>query len=153
MSIQSQSPTKKPLHVAIQANDVQYEFQDKLSTLGMRIRQAVDNGYQVTTENSGISTISSSSGAPTNSSSGAFSNICIQDNTRFTIPEYKRVPITREPPMLVNQRTVSSNSTLEQWEQNIEQRLSCIDDDIMRNKLGANDFLLGSKRSFDDLEF
>ena len=82
-----------------------------------------------------------------------FSNICMQDNTRFTIPEYKRVPMYKQPPMLVNQRTVSSNSTLEQWEQNLDQRLSSIDNDIMRNKLGASDFLLGSKRSFDDLDF
>lgn len=152
-----QYPTKKQLHNAIQPTQIQYEYQDKLSTIGMRIRQAVDNGYKgVTVGSNGVSGAASSTGnamAADNNGSG-FSNICVQDNTRFTIPEYKRVALTKQAPMLVNQRTVSMNSNLEQWEQNLDQRLSSIDDDIMRNKLGANDFLSGaSKRSFDDLEF
>ncbi|CDO92250.1 unnamed protein product [Kluyveromyces dobzhanskii CBS 2104] len=148
----NQSPAKKQLHNAIQPNNTQYQFQDSLATLGMRIRQAVDNGYKGISVPNG----STNSGAATgNSINGAgFSDICMQDNTRFTIPEYKRVALAKQPPMLVNERTVSMNSNLEQWEQNLDQRLSSIDDDIMRNKLGASDFLSGcSKRNFDDLDF
>ncbi|CAH02170.1 Dif1p [Kluyveromyces lactis] len=158
MTVSSQSPVKKQLHNAIQPSNGQYEYHDKLSTLGMRIRQAVDNGYQgVSVHNTANNTIAATSGSNGSNSSingAGFSNICVQDNTRFTIPEYKRVALAKQPPMLVNQRTVSMNSNLEQWEQNLDQRLSSIDDDIMRNKLGASDFLSGaSKRSFDDLEF
>ncbi|AET37415.1 uncharacterized protein Ecym_1165 [Eremothecium cymbalariae DBVPG len=121
------------------------EYQNELSTIGMRIRQAVDNGYQAPHD-------------PVRGRDDAqdqFSNVCVQDNSRFTTPEYKRTSMEggRQPPMLVNQRTMSSSSSLEAWETNLDERLSLIENAIMRNKLGAGDFMMsGTKRGFDQLE-
>lgn len=59
--------------------------------------------------------------------------------------------------MLVNQRTVSSTSSLEMWEDSLDQRLNVIDGDMMRNKLGSNDlevlFNGPSKRNWEQAEF
>lgn len=60
----------------------------------------------------------------------------MQDNSQLTIPDYKRVPLpdSKQAPMLVNARTVSSSSSLEMWESQLDERLENIDNDIMRNK-------------------
>lgn len=107
----------------------------------MRIRQSVDQGYKV----------------PVTQQEQGFSNCCVQDNSGVTIPEYKRVPLSTPAPMLVNQRTVSSTSSLEMWEDSLDQRLNVIDGDMMRNKLGSNDlevlFNGPSKRNWEQAEF
>ncbi|AGO12469.1 AaceriAER122Cp [[Ashbya] aceris (nom. inval.)] len=138
------SPRKRQLQRAAPAAPEQYQYQHQLSTLGMRIRQAVDNGYR----------------APQDPVRAAVPHTvpaaaCVQDNTMYTIPDYKRVPLAadRAPPMLVNQRTVSSTSSLQAWESQLDERLSLIDSSIMHNKLGAGEFMLGgTKRAFDQLE-
>lgn len=107
----------------------------------MRIRQSVDQGYKV----------------PVTQQEKGFSNCCVQDNSGVTIPEYKRVPLSTPAPMLVNQRTVSSTSSLENWEDSLDQRLNVIDGDMMRNKLGSSDlevlFNGPSKRNWEQAEF
>lgn len=138
----TESPVKRQHQAAIQTQQEQYQFQNELSTIGMRIRQSVDQGYRVPEP-------------PRTTTQAGFSNVCVQDNSNFTIPEYKRVPLpsAKQPPMLVNQRTVSSSSSLEMWEDKLDERLNNIDNDIMRNKLGAGDFMLGgTKRAFGELE-
>ncbi|AQZ13641.1 DIF1 (YLR437C) and SML1 (YML058W) [Zygosaccharomyces parabailii] len=120
-------PVKKPLHVRIQPQDERYDFQSQLGTIGMRIRQSVDQGYKLpATHNT--------------------QPRCVQDNSSVTIPEYKRVPLTRDAPLLVNQRTVSSTSSLEAWEETLDQRLTTIDDQALNEKLGI-------KRNWDQAEF
>lgn len=39
--------------------------------------------------------------------------------------------------MLVNERSVSSTSSLEMWEKDLDERLQMIDQNISRNKNGA----------------
>ena len=116
-----ESPQKRHLGQGIQRQLEQYDCQSALSTIGMRIRQSVDRGYQV------------SSGQETSQSTR---NLCVQDNSQLTIPDYKRVPLpdSKQAPMLVNARTVSSSSSLEMWESQLDERLENIDNDIMRNK-------------------
>lgn len=141
---QSSSPVKRHLHIPIQPQQEAYEFQSKLGSLGMRIRQSVDQGYKVPVSHQ---------------QHQEFSNSCVQDNSGVTIPEYKRVPLpaSTPAPMLVNQRTVSSTSSLEVWEDSLDQRLNTIDSDIMRNKLGSSDlevlFSGPSKRNWEQAEF
>lgn len=137
------SPVKRPLHVQIAPQDEQYNYQMQLGTIGMRIRQSVDQGYRV----------------PQNSAQ-APNNVCVQDNSQITIPEYKRVPLpaSRAAPMLVNQRTVSSSSSLEMWEDSLDQRLSVIDGDMLRNKMGAGDLDMifqggNHKRNWEQVDF
>lgn len=137
----TESPVKRQLHSAIERQHDQYSGQSALSTIGMRIRQSIDQGYQVPR-------------APAATQDSTFSNVCVQDNSRFTIPEYKRVPLpsAKQAPMLVNERTVSSSSSLEMWENQLDERLEHIDNDIMRNKLGAGDLMLGTKRGFAEVD-
>ncbi|AMD22064.1 HGL276Cp [Eremothecium sinecaudum] len=135
MNREPESPYKRHLQHGIKSSATQDVYRNSLSTIGMRIRQAVDNGYQV----------------PRDSKAA---NNCVQDNSDYTIPEYKRVPMRNgtAAPMLVNQRTVSSSSTLEEWDSQLDERLNLIDDNIMRNKLGARDLMLGgTKRGFEEL--
>lgn len=143
------SPVKRQLQSGIQPQFEEYKYQNELSTIGMRIRQSVGNGYKIHAQE------------PQNYSVDyrGYSNNCIQDNSSTTIPEYKRVPMptSRQTPMLVNQRTISSSSALEMWEDKLDQRLTSIDNDIMKNKLGASDFmsnigLSGTKRNFEDFK-
>ncbi|SCU98627.1 LADA_0H14356g1_1 [Lachancea dasiensis] len=137
----NQSPQKKHLGQGIQRQYESYEGQNRLSTLGMRIRQSVDRGYQV---GDSPSAAASTSPAKFGSTGGASQDACsVQDNSDFTIPAYKRVPLpaAKQPPMLVNARTVSSSSSLEMWEHQLDERLELIDNDIMRNK-----------RAFDQVE-
>ncbi|SCV02646.1 LAMI_0H01508g1_1 [Lachancea mirantina] len=138
----TESPVKRQLHAAILPQSDLNGCQGALSTMGMRIRQSVDRGYQTP----------QSLSAPVSSPSH-FSNVCMQDNSNFTIPEYKRVPLSgaRQAPMLVNERTVSSSSSLAMWESQLDERLEHIDNDIMRNKLGAGDLMMGVKRGFDQV--
>ncbi|CAR26617.1 ZYRO0B14014p [Zygosaccharomyces rouxii] len=114
-------PNKKPLHIRIQPQDEKYDCQMKLGTMGMRIRQSVDQGYRLPSK-------------------------FVQDNSSVTIPDYKRVPLPKNPPMLVNQRTVSSTSSIETWENDLDQRLTTIDDKTLTDKLGM-------KRNWDQVEF
>lgn len=146
------SPVKRQLHIPIQPQNEQYEYQLKLGTVGMRIRQSVDQGYKLPSnaQNSLIQ----------GKQQHEFSNACIQDNSTVTIPEYKRVPLPSAcpAPMLVNQRTASSSaSSLEVWEDSLDQRLNMIDGDIMRNKLGSGDldlmFANGQKRNWEQADF
>lgn len=57
--------------------------------------------------------------------------------------EFKRVPLPTmnvAPPMLEKNCTSSfyeSGSTLEMWEEGVDQKLNAIDQDIQKNKLGA----------------
>ncbi|CCD24788.1 ribonucleotide reductase inhibiting protein SML1 NDAI_0D04750 [Naumovozyma dairenensis CBS 421] len=61
------------------------------------------------------------------------------------VPEFKRVPLptmNTAPPMLEKNCTSSfyeSGSTLEMWEESVEQKLQNIDQDIKSNKFGAAD--------------
>lgn len=123
-------PVKKPLHVRIEPQGETYDCQGQLGTIGMRIRQSVDQGYKL----------------PSSSLHGGQAARCVQDNSSVTIPEYKRVPLTRDAPLLVNQRTVSSTSSLEAWEETLDQRLTTIDDQALNEKLGI-------KRNWDQAEF
>ncbi|CAR22966.1 Damage-regulated import facilitator 1 [Lachancea thermotolerans] len=118
----TESPQKRHLGQGIERQNEQYACQGALSTIGMRIRQSVDRGYQV------------SGAAPAPAARTAAS--CVQDNSELTIPDYKRVPMpsSKQAPMLVNSRTVSSSSSLEMWENQLDERLEHIDNDIMRNK-------------------
>ncbi|SCV04847.1 LANO_0G12926g1_1 [Lachancea nothofagi CBS 11611] len=124
----TESPQKKHLGQGVQTQYESYECQNRLSTIGMRIRQSVDRGYQV--ENG-------SSGLPGDAGHVTPRDACaVQDNSQLTIPVYKRVPMpgAKQAPMLVNARTVSSSSSLEMWEHQLDERLELIDNDIMRNK-------------------
>ncbi|QLL32408.1 hypothetical protein HG536_0C05770 [Torulaspora globosa] len=149
MTVETVSPVKRPLHIPISSQDEQYDCQMQLGTIGMRIRQSVDQGYQVPQQN-GLA-----------QPQGASQRACVQDNSQITIPEYKRVPLpaSRAAPMLVNQRTVSSSSSsLEMWEDSLDQRLSMIDDDMLRNKLGAGDLDAmfhggANKRNWEQVDF
>ncbi|SCU97714.1 LAFA_0G12860g1_1 [Lachancea sp. 'fantastica'] len=121
------SPQKKHLGQGIQKQNELYQGQNALSTIGMRIRQSVDRGYQVSSQQPTVPR-----------------DACpVQDNSEMTIPMYKRVPLpnAKQPPMLVNARTISSSSSLEIWENQLDERLELIDNDIMRNK-----------RAFDQVE-
>lgn len=147
MTTEANPCTKRPLHSPIQAEDETYSYQSQLGTMGMRIRQSVDQGYKLP-----------SSGAQRQQQCGDnYSNVCIQDNSTVTIPEYKRVPLPAQhtAPMLVNQRTVSSASSLEMWEDSLDQRLNMIDGDIMRNKMGAGDLdiMFNNKRNWEQAHF
>lgn len=146
------SPVKRQLQIPIQPQNEQYEYQLKLGTVGMRIRQSVDQGYKLPS--------SYDSNAQKQGKHQEFSNACIQDNSTVTIPDYKRVPLPSAcpAPMLVNQRTASSSaSSLEMWEDSLDQRLNMIDGDIMRNKLGSGDldlmFANGQKRNWEQVDF
>lgn len=149
MTVETTNSVKRPLHIPISSQDEQYNYQMQLGTIGMRIRQSVDQGYRVPQ--------SQSSGPQTQPASRA----CVQDNSQMTVPEYKRVPLpaTRAAPMLVNQRTVSSSSSsLEMWEDSLDQRLSVINDDMLRNKLGAGDLDAifngaANKRNWEQVDF
>lgn len=114
-------PNKKSLHIPIQPQDEKYDYQMQLGTIGMRIRQSVDQGYKLPSS-------------------------FVQDNSSMTIPEYKRVPLPKNPPMLVNERTVSSSSSIEAWENDLDQRLTTIDDKTLTDKLGM-------KRNWDQVDF
>ncbi|QLQ79928.1 hypothetical protein HG537_0C05770 [Torulaspora globosa] len=149
MTVETISPVKRPLHIPISSQDEQYNYQMQLGTIGMRIRQSVDQGYKVPQQNGQIQ------------AQGVSQRACVQDNSQITIPEYKRVPLpaSRAAPMLVNQRTVSSSSSsLEMWEDSLDQRLSMIDDDMLRNKLGAGDLDAmfhggANKRNWEQVDF
>lgn len=78
----------------------QYECQNRLSTVGMRIRQKIDQGYSYTGGNvSGIS-----------------GEVPVRDVASTIVPQFRtqvlyeqqRVPMNRPAPMLVNERTESS---------------------------------------------
>lgn len=53
--------------------------------------------------------------------------------------QFQRVPLPpmAQAPMLVNERWVSSTSSLEMWEKDLDERLQMIDQNISRNKNGA----------------
>lgn len=59
----------------------------------------------------------------------------------YQLPEqqFQRVPLPpmAQAPMLVNERTVSSSSSLEIWERDLDERLEMIDKNISNNKNGA----------------
>lgn len=153
MTLDASPSVERPLHAPIQTADESYNYQNRLGTMGMRIRQSVDQGYKLPAEKAGHSGQLQQA-----TSSNGYSDACIQDNSTVTIPEYKRVPLPaqRTAPMLVNQRTVSSTSSLEMWEDSLDQRLSMIDGDIMRNKLGAGDLDLmfsNNKRNWQQADF
>ncbi|CEP61659.1 Dif1p LALA0_S03e07888g [Lachancea lanzarotensis] len=133
------SPQKKHLGQGIQKQNELYQGQNELSTIGMRIRQSVDRGYQI----GGNHQQQLSSSSTTTTSTIPRDACMVQDNSELTIPMYKRVPMpgAKQPPMLVNARTISSSSSLEIWENELDQRLELIDNDIMRNK-----------RAFDQVE-
>ncbi|GAV52603.1 hypothetical protein ZYGR_0AG05940 [Zygosaccharomyces rouxii] len=114
-------PNKKQLQIRIEPQEEKYDYQNQLGTIGMRIRQSVDQGYRLP-------------------------NKFVQDNSSVTIPDYKRVPMSKNPPMLVNQRTVSSTSSIEAWENDLDQRLTTIDDQSLTDKLGM-------KRNWDQADF
>lgn len=143
------SPVKRQLHIPIEPQHEQYNYQSRLGTMGMRIRQSVDQGYKLP------------NGQGQGQDQNQFLNACVQDNSSVTIPEYKRVPLPSSitAPMLVNQRTVSSASasSLEMWEDSLDQRLNVIDGEIMRNKLGSGDlnvmFNGSNKRNWEQADF
>ncbi|SCU90431.1 LAME_0E08548g1_1 [Lachancea meyersii CBS 8951] len=135
-----ESPQKKHLGQGIQRQNEQYDCQNQLSTIGMRIRQSVDRGYQIS---AGLATQQQQQQQQQQHPEAPRDACFVQDNSEMTIPMYKRVPMpgSKQPPMLVNARTVSSSSSLEMWEHQLDERLELIDNDIMRNK-----------RAFDQVE-
>ncbi|KAH3900006.1 Dif1p SCDLUD_004323 [Saccharomycodes ludwigii] len=143
MSFDNQGPAKRRLRVSIQQqhqNQQSYEYQDRLSTVGMRIRQAIDTGYKIPPP---------VQQQQQQQQQQPHSNNIVQDNSIYTIPDYKRVPLlNKEPPMLVNQQS-SSDSTLELWENNLEQRLYTLDNTLNTD----SEFNRAVKRGFDDISF
>ncbi|CAI4047184.1 hypothetical protein SKDZ_12G4600 [Saccharomyces kudriavzevii ZP591] len=77
---------------------------DQLMTVGMRIRQRVDQGYASSTP--GTSQASLQPGV-------------IRDYSSVIVPQFTRSPLPTAnslPPMLINQRTMSTEaSSLEKW--------------------------------------
>ncbi|KAL3231506.1 Damage-regulated import facilitator 1 [Nakaseomyces bracarensis] len=79
----------------------QYECQNRLSTVGMRIRQKIDQGYSYTGGN--VSSI--------------VEQVPVRDVASTIVPQFRtqvlfeqqRVPMNKPAPMLVNERTESSN--------------------------------------------
>ncbi|CCD27161.1 Dif1p NDAI_0J02690 [Naumovozyma dairenensis CBS 421] len=81
---------------SVPVNNEKYNYQNKLSTVGMRIRQKIDQGYY-------------------NHSNASLQNDgLIRDYASMIVPQFNtKVILNRQPPMLVNQRTVSTQSDLD----------------------------------------
>lgn len=139
-----------------QANNMALQYHDELSTMGMRIRQSVDQGYQMPSNYTTMNN-NSHSQASTASNNTGFNNSPIQDNSTYTIPEYKRVPMHNfmgnPQQMLINQgingsssSSTRSASSLEMWESRVQERLCNIGED------GANAEIIENvlKRGYDD---
>ncbi|CAI4035329.1 hypothetical protein SMKI_12G4800 [Saccharomyces mikatae IFO 1815] len=95
---------KRQLHQ--QQDQQQQDFhKEQLMTVGMRIRQRVDQGYASRTP--GTSQASLQPGV-------------IRDYSSVIVPQFTRSPLPTAnslPPMLINQRTMSTEaSSLEKWD-------------------------------------
>lgn len=76
----------------------------------------------------------------------------------YQLPEqqFQRVPLPpmAQAPMLVNERTASSTSSLEMWERDLEERLEMIDKNISNNKNGAAELnKMFATGKLDEMEF
>ncbi|KAL3233531.1 hypothetical protein RNJ44_03571 [Nakaseomyces bracarensis] len=76
----------------------------------------------------------------------------------YQLPEQpiQRVPLPpmAQAPMLVNERTVSSSSSLEMWERDLDERLEMIDKNISNNKNGAAELnKMFASGKLDEMEF
>lgn len=99
-------------------------YQHQLSTMGMRIRKSVADGYQT-------SSVSPSSNGEATVSYGGF----------------KRVPLPSNvvvPPLLSNMTSSARGSSFEEWESNLDLRLQRID-----NRLQTQGF---NKRNFASMD-
>lgn len=89
-----------------QQQNNQQDFQkDQLMTVGMRIRQRVDQGYASSTPGT---------------SQASLQPAVIRDYSSVIVPQFTRSPLPTAhslPPMLINQRTMSTEaSSLEKWD-------------------------------------
>ena len=100
---------KRQLQQQQQQQDQQQQQQDfhkdQLMTVGMRIRQRVDQGY--------------ASRTPGTSDASLHPGV-IRDYSSVIVPQFTRSPLPTAnslPPMLINQRTMSTEaSSLEKWD-------------------------------------
>jgi hypothetical protein len=126
------SQVKRQLNYNLAENSSEtYAHEHALQTIGMRIRKAVSEGYQV---GDNMYTATRSTQQISSSNTPA--------------PELKRVPLPSNvvvPPMLSN-ATTSFGSSFEEWENNLDNRLKTIDDVLIHNKEGL------SKRRFDSVD-
>ncbi|KAL6943116.1 hypothetical protein ACO0RG_002101 [Hanseniaspora osmophila] len=144
-------------------NDMTLQYHDELSTMGMRIRQSVDQGYQMpsnyttmnmNTNNQVLNGNTYNNNNNNNNTGFNGGGVTTQDNSSYTIPEYKRVPMHNfmgnPQQMLINQNitgsSTSSASSLESWENRVQERLCNIGNDGENIEIIENVL----KRGYDD---
>ena len=125
------SQVKRQLNYNINdASAEQYNNQHALQTIGMRIRKAVSEGYQV-----GDNMYSASRNT--------------QESEYPNTVNIERVPLPGNvvvPPMLSNATSSAFGSSFQEWENNLDNRLKTIDNILMNNKESL------SKRRFDSVD-
>lgn len=126
------SQVKRQLNYNISESAEEYPHQHELQTIGMRIRKAVSEGYQV---GDNMYTASRNTQQMEEQAMGA--------------PQLLRVPLPSNvviPPMLSNASSSTFGSSFQEWETNLDSRLKTIDTVLTHNK----DSL--SKRRFDSID-
>ncbi|CAI7255648.1 BBT_collapsed_G0039400.mRNA.1.CDS.1 [Saccharomyces cerevisiae] len=100
--LQQQQQQQQQEQLQLQQQDF---HKDQLMTVGMRIRQRVDQGY--------------ASRTPSTSDASLQPGV-IRDYSSVIVPQFTRSPLPTAnslPPMLINQRTMSTEaSSLEKWD-------------------------------------
>ncbi|CCC72171.1 hypothetical protein NCAS_0J02040 [Naumovozyma castellii] len=119
-------PGKQTQTSSVPAPHEQYNCQQQLSTVGMRIRQKIDQGYQFATTNNVTAASLDNTGAPVRDYA---SMVVPQFNTRLTVPQSNF-----QPPMLVNQRTVSTSSSLDMFNRQQKNSFEEDDEEILYNR-------------------
>ncbi|CCF55991.1 hypothetical protein KAFR_0A05560 [Kazachstania africana CBS 2517] len=101
-TVQSQQHVlKRQVNSSDDTKPEQYNYQKALSTVGMRVRQKIDQGYNI----------------PFNAKNNPSLQSNIKEYAGLIVPQYRQTTAGAnfEPPMLVNQRTVSTASSLEMF--------------------------------------